>query len=173
MPPAATLALVGLGLASSAGCAKHNLVCQGIEVLSMTREATSVTRTEGISVTDSSGVSTADAIGPVLGETDSKEMKIEQICGPEGLQLTATIIRDATIDVRSLPRLKSSAWRPKVSIDFVLQQPQARLLVTWAMRLSDGTVRDYYPDSHGDHGDRRYPITMSKVLYRPTGRNFP
>ena len=99
------------------------------------------------------------AVGPVLGSMDSREVKTDLACTPEGVAVTATITRSADFHGSVL---KNVIWRPRIEVAIIRRQPEVIFRGTWKMRLTTGT--ELYHAQTPPYSDQRYPLTLTKSI---------
>ena len=165
---AAALFMVGLTAASPACAVPPKVLksCPKVDTISLVSSAqeNDVQPTDGgtgerIDMSVERGVVTITAVGPALGSMDSRNLETDLSCSPEGVILTATIVRSADFQGAAL---KNVLWRPKISVTFSLRRDPALFRLSWAMRLTTGAAvsRAATPP----FAERSYPVALEKMM---------
>jgi hypothetical protein len=101
-----------------------------------------------------------DITGPMLGDMDSREIKIDLSCTASGLIVTATITRAAGYTEGSY--MHTVFWKPQVEIWLTLHRPEVILDGKWVMRLTDGKIIDHAKTYQLP--EQPYPVKVSATI---------
>lgn len=105
------------------------------------------------------GLVTIVALGPLLGSMDSRDVKTDFACTPEGIALTATITRSANFHGGVL---QNFIWRPRITIVLALRQSEITVQAIWRMRLTTGAEQTHA--SSPPYPDQKYPIIVTQTV---------